>query len=232
METTILDMQKYFEERMAKFELDLQKKSSSSTGSLAEEFATFKSFVLQTLKSFSQQLEAVARKVDNIEMHSRRNMVLLHGVEEKKDEETDAVVAEVVKQHLKLDSFTAADIKRCHRMGRQTSNKKPRPILIKLRSSSIRDSVWFSKTKLKGSGITLSEFLTRSRHTAFMAAREKFGVTKAWTRQGFVYVLGTDGQRHRISSLGDLDRVKCSELEKATVKATASKTRRAAVSKK
>lgn len=231
MEASILDMQRYFEDRMAKFESELQKKSSSNTGSLAEEFAAFKGFVLQTLKSFSLQLETLAREVDSIEMRSRRNMLLLHGVEEKEDENTIQVVTNVLKQHL-LESFTTTDVKRCHRMGRKSSNKKPRPILLKFCSTSVRDGLWFSKTKLKGSGITLSEFLTKSRHTAFMAAREKFGVTKSWTKEGSVYVIGADGHRHRISSLGDLDKIKCPDVEKPIVKTATTKSKRTAALKK
>lgn len=62
-----------------------------------------------------------------------RNMLLLHGDEELKDEATINVVAEVVK-HLKSDSFTNADVKRYHRMDRQISNKKPITILFKFSS--------------------------------------------------------------------------------------------------
>lgn len=126
----------------------------------------FKAFVLQTPKAFSQQLEAFAREVDTVDMRSRRNILLLQGDVEQKDEATDEVIMGEVQQHMKMDALTTADIKFYHRMGHQTSNKKPRPILTKLNSVSIRDSIWFTKTKLKGSGITLSEFLT-PRHAAF-----------------------------------------------------------------
>lgn len=56
MDVSLVYMQKYFEERMAKFESDLQKKSSANTSSLADEFASFKMFVKESLKAFLQQL--------------------------------------------------------------------------------------------------------------------------------------------------------------------------------
>ncbi|KAF9811198.1 hypothetical protein SFRURICE_002567 [Spodoptera frugiperda] len=67
-----------------------------------------------------------------------------------------------------------------------------------------RDKVWYNKTKLKGTGITISEFLTKTRHQVFMAARNKFGVANCWTKAGHIYVLGPDGVRHRIASLTEL----------------------------
>lgn len=109
--------------------------------------------------------------------------------------------------HLKLTDFAVADIGRCHRMGRQSGASKPRPILCKLRDVGIRDSVWFAKTKLKGTGITVSEFLTRSRHQLFMSARERVGVKNCWTKQGLIYVLGSDGSRQRVNSLDDLNNI-------------------------
>lgn len=40
-----------------------------------------------------------------------------------------------------------------------------------------------------------------------MAARFKFGISKCWTREGSVFILGADGKRHRIQSLSDLDKI-------------------------
>ncbi|CAG4982991.1 unnamed protein product [Colias eurytheme] len=56
-------------------------------------------------------------------------------------------------------------------VGKPQENK-PRPILCKLRNLSDKELIWSSKISLKGTGITLSEFLTKSRHEVFMAARE------------------------------------------------------------
>ncbi|KAJ8737053.1 hypothetical protein PYW07_000324 [Mythimna separata] len=92
-------------------------------------------------------------------------------------------------------------------MGRQAGTSKPRPILCKLRDVNLRDSIWFAKTRLKGTSITVSEFLTKSRHRLFMYAREKFGVNNCWSQQGLIYVLGFDGSRHRVNSMSDLDNI-------------------------
>lgn len=91
--------------------------------------------------------------------------------------------------------------------------------------------MWFAKTKLKGSGITLSEFLTRPRHQLFMSARDKFGVNNCWTKQGLVYVMGADGSRHRVSTLGDLNRIQQIK-EKAQSTPAPKKAKRVAAKKK
>ncbi|XP_048478041.1 uncharacterized protein LOC125488740 [Plutella xylostella] len=90
-------------------------------------------------------------------------------------------------------------------MGRM--GDKPRPILVKFKDLALRNTVWYSKAKMKGSGVTLSEFLTKPRHEAFMAARERVGVKQCWTRDGCVVVLGADGKQHRVVTLAELDQV-------------------------
>ncbi|KAJ0173698.1 hypothetical protein K1T71_010847 [Dendrolimus kikuchii] len=79
-------------------------------------------------------------------------------------------------------------------------------ILMKfhLTDVAIRSKIWSAKTQLKGSGVTLSEFLTKYRHDLFMRARQEFGISKCWSRDGVVFVLGQDGSRHSISRIEDL----------------------------
>ncbi|KAJ8719458.1 hypothetical protein PYW08_011633 [Mythimna loreyi] len=208
LKDTLTEMMSLFENRMSNFEAELQKNpsgASTSSDTLASDFTSFKKFILGALECLQKQVDMLALGMDNLEMRGRRKMVLLHGITEQAKEDTTRVVAEVVRCHLKLTDFSIEDIRRCHRMGRQAGASKPRPILCKLRDVNIRDSVWFAKTKLKGTGITVSEFLTRSRHQLFMSAREKLGVSNCWTKQGHVYVLGSDGSRHRIASINDLN---------------------------
>ncbi|KAJ0174304.1 hypothetical protein K1T71_010450 [Dendrolimus kikuchii] len=64
--------------------------------------------------------------------------------------------------------------------------------------------IWMAKTKLKGSGVTVSEFLTKYRHDLFMRVRQEFGVSKCWTRDGAIFTLRTDDKRHSISCLDDI----------------------------
>lgn len=232
---SLQELQDCFEKRMANFEADLLKKASNaaSLAGLAEDFTIFKTLVLDTLKSFQSQMKAIVREVDNMETRSRRKILLVHGIPEKRNENTSQVLVEVVASKLGLDSFSFEDVSRCHRMGRQSSDDKPRPILVKFRKVAIRDSIWGSKTRLKGTGVTLSEFLTRSRHSAFMAARNEFGISKCWTKEGSVFVLGPDGSRYRVTCVADLEPIRPVVADKPTAtKTLATKPRRAAAGTK
>lgn len=206
---TLAEMMATFTTRMDSFDETLRKKAApaSSIESLAEEFAAFKNFIMGSLRSLQLQVAYVAREMDQLEMRSRRKILLLHGVPEVQKEDTAAVVVKTVLSSMKQSSFTSSDISRCHRMGRQSTSGKPRPILFKLRDVAIRGKLWSVKSALKGSGITISEFLTKARHDVFMAARQRFGIAKCWTMEGSVYVIGADDSRHRVRSMEDLSAI-------------------------
>lgn len=119
-------------------------------------------------------------------------------------------------------------------LGPASFNEKPRPILLKFVNVTVCDSLWFNKTKLNGIGITLSEFLTKPRHDLFMAARQKLGIAKCWTREGFFYILGQDGMHHHIVSVNQLNGIVNSPPKPhiAVPKTTGTKTKHAAAATK
>ncbi|CAK1603941.1 unnamed protein product [Parnassius mnemosyne] len=76
-------------------------------------------------------------------------MILLHGVPEEKSEETATVISTLISTKLQVSGFSKTSISRCHRLGRP-SDKSSRPVVVKFSDIVMRDKVWFSKTKLKG----------------------------------------------------------------------------------
>lgn len=207
---TLSAMSELFNSRMAEFQQELQKSSTSttapSTSTLASEFASFKKFIASALETVQRQVEFLGREIDRLEMKRRRKMLLLHGVPEEQSENVEAVVIAAINKKLNVAECTPSSISRCQRLGRPT-DKKTRPVLVKFREVPVRDKVWFAKTKFKGSGFTLSEFLTKTRHSVFMQARQRFGVSKCWTRGGQIYILAPDGSHHQVDSLADLDAI-------------------------
>ncbi|KOB65227.1 Uncharacterized protein OBRU01_23022 [Operophtera brumata] len=234
MANSVKKLEVMFTQQMDEFKGRIDKTASPSratTCSLATEFSTFKDFIIGALQILQNQLQVISSEVDNIEMRSRRKILLLHGVPEANNEIISEVIVQTVVQKLKLDHFNKSAISRCHRMGRAATTDKPRPILFKLLDTEVRNKVWFAKTDLKGTGITMSEFLTKSRHDTFMAARQRFGISKCWTKDGCVFVLAPDGLRHHISSQQDLDKMLQMSAKKAPVRVVepvvASRSRRA-----
>ncbi|XP_028031770.1 uncharacterized protein LOC114244220 [Bombyx mandarina] len=207
LESSLAEMSELFNARMAKFEAQLNKSPEPSTtsSSLALEFSSFRAFITEALNNLQQQVEMLARMQDNTETRSRRKMLIIHGVAETKGEQIEQVLSNFIGSHLALAEFSSTDIRRCHRMNRLSTSEGSRPILIKFQTYEMRSQVWFSKTKLKGTGFTISEFLTKARHDIFMAARSRFGMKKVWTKDGCVYILGADGIKHRVVTHRDLN---------------------------
>ncbi|KAL0830985.1 hypothetical protein ABMA28_001873 [Loxostege sticticalis] len=214
----MLSLQKSIEEvkemcasRIQEFQQNLDKAVSSTPAAtttittLAADFTFFKHFVTTTLTQLQHQADLLAQECDRMEMRSRRKIVLIHGLPEDRSEDPCGVVLRTLSEHLKLP-LTKDSIRRCHRLGRSTKHK-PRPVLVKFASVADRDKVWFGKTAMKGTGVTFSEFLTPGRHNVFMEARRRVGVSKCWTRNGSIIVIGAEDKHHRITTLSELVRV-------------------------
>lgn len=222
------EMSSLFHTQMARFQLELGKsatKTPASSTSLAADFEAFKAFVVSVLNSLQKQIEFLAAESDRMEMRSRRKILLFHGVPESKDDDPAKCVIKVAVDRLKMPGVTVGDISRCHRLGRATSGKA-RPILVKFRILSVRDEIWLAKKNLKGSGVTISEFLTKMRHKLFMSAREWYGVSNCWTRDGNVFVVGSDGSRHRVASHAELEKIPCPVLATEEPKVVVERTQR------
>ena len=48
-------------------------------------------------------IDLLEKKFDDSEQYSRRNCLLVHGVEEKEQENTDNIVLNVMKEHLDIE---------------------------------------------------------------------------------------------------------------------------------
>lgn len=67
-----------------------------------------------------------------------------------------------------------------------------------------RQLVWDSKKTLKGTGITISEFLTQARHRVFAAARKHFGMPNCWSMEGKIVIICPDKSRRKIETASEL----------------------------
>ena len=205
---SIEDLTQKFNSQMTEFQKQLNSTSNSAspTANIAVQFNMFRSFVLNALESLQNQVQLLTKQCDNFEMHSRRKILLVHGVVEDKNSDTASHVMQVLAEHLKVPDLCIDDVSRCQRLGR-VSQGKPRPILIKFRDLSLRNQIWYSKASLKNTGITLSEFLTKTRHEVFMVARQRFGISKCWTKGGNIIIIGPDNKRHSVVSCAELDNI-------------------------
>lgn len=200
-----------FNTRMSQMERDLREASTMSMSSsppdistLSSEFTEFRSFTWNCLNMLRSQMEQLLDGQDRHEMGTRRKVLLLHGVSEKADEEPGDVVSAVLRDHMKMSPECLSDIRVAHRLGSRNQASKARPLLVRFSSFAARTEAWKCKTALKGTGITMTEFLTKARHTVFMAARKHFGVLNSWTTEGRIVLLLPDKTRRKVESMAEL----------------------------
>ncbi|KAI5633304.1 hypothetical protein NE865_13971 [Phthorimaea operculella] len=198
LRVTLQNLTEKLTAQMARFEARQEPKTAFS-----QDYEEFKSLVHTAITNLHCQIEMVAQDVEQQEMRSRRKMLLFHGVPEVKEEDPVDVVLHLAKDHLSLQDVVRDDFSRVHRMGKP-SGTKPRPLLVKFRSMDLRSKAWSSKTGLKNTGVTASEFLTKRRHDVFVSARKRFGVSNCWTRDGVIMVLESNGTRHRVTTAAQL----------------------------
>ena len=145
---------------------------------------------IKSLKSSMQQLEcgmaACQSRADELEQYSRRNNVRVFGVKEAPGEDTDDQVIKVVSQQLGYN-LSKAEIDRSHRSGKpRPAGSKPRPILVKLCSYRSKFALLKDRRKMKDSGFSIQEDLTKTNHEILMKLVKHPKVAAAWSTDGRV----------------------------------------------
>lgn len=199
-----------FDSRMREYESNLKKLSATDNtqvphkdlAALSREFTDFRSIMWKTLGSMRVQLELLVQGMDRQETATRRKVLMFHGITESSDSSVEDSIVTILHDHFKMTDISPKLFVACHRLGSNIS--KPRPVLVRFLSYDVRSAVWNAKTALKGSGITVSEFLTKPRHEVFVAARKHFGLRKCWTSEGKIVVLLPDNKRRRIETMSEL----------------------------
>ena len=137
------------------------------------------------------QIAGLKDEMDALEQISRRNCLIIHGIDEKAREDTTAVALDIIHNTLGVSKTTLSreHIDRSHRLGRRnerrtTRSSKSRPIIVKFKGYDSRQEVFSRKKKLKGSKVMITENLTAKRYALLQKCIEKLGKGKTWTVDG------------------------------------------------
>jgi len=143
-----------------------------------------------------ENLAVVTDELNEQLQNRRRNMVLIHGVEEKggkEAENTDKIAMEVFA---KINvPIVEKQINRSHRLGprkRNSNDKKKRPIIVSFCSYKEKKLVYDAKKLLKSTGITITESLTKNRYTLYQQCQETYGYKNVWTYDGRIWCCVND----------------------------------------
>ena len=122
--------------------------------------------------------------MDRQEQHSRRNCLLIHGIDEENQENTDEVVIIVLKQEMD-EEITHLDIDRSHCLGNQKLEKsKLQPIIIKFSRYNVRAKTFKNKRKLKEKRPSVTESLKKTRTEKLQKARAEHGFRNTLSNDG------------------------------------------------
>ena len=77
----------------------------------------------------SEKLGKLEESIDAQQQYSRRNCLLLHGIEETKGEDTDNLGLEVLSDDMGLNILQTA-LDHSHRISNPKTKKKSRPIIV------------------------------------------------------------------------------------------------------
>ena len=159
----------------------------------------------EEIKYLKRDLEQVRQSTDNNEQKSRSSCLLIHGVDENDDEDTDKICLAVVNDDVGVD-LSLGEIGRSHRIGPKrppTRNSKPRPIIFRFSSMRKRMEVYRNKKELKGKNIVITESLTKIRYQLLLKAKSKYGVRNVWTTEGRIFTK-VGNKLKQISSFDDV----------------------------
>ena len=132
---------------------------------------------MKNLKDFTEQ-------VDQQEQYSRRNCLLIHGMTEGNQENTDYLALEIFRENLDIE-LTQRDLDRIHSIGKNDKkSNRPRPATVKFIGYNDRKKIFSKKKQLKNFGISIMESLTKLRMSKLAKAREEFGFRNEWTVDG------------------------------------------------
>ncbi|CAH2061697.1 unnamed protein product, partial [Iphiclides podalirius] len=177
--------------------------SKDTVSKVAEELRQFREIIFGILGLLRQQIRECSKQVDDIESRNRRKAIIISGVPEKENEDCSQLILDVFNNKLGLSDISKSALKVCHRLG-LPGKQHHRPILVRFSSIDIKSTVWKAKTKLKGSSVSLKEFLTRARQAVFAKSRLHFGMRSVWTQGGVIVIKAPSGSNYRITTEEEL----------------------------
>jgi hypothetical protein len=142
------------------------------------------------LKKHDARLNEVEKKLDENDQKERSNNIILTGVPAGKDIVQKSV--ELLRSKAKV-VLSKGDIKYGIRLGEKDggAHKDKRPERLVFNELSTRNNIYKSRTKLQGSTVWMSEYLTPRKGELAYKARELVRQKKAiqtWTFGGTIFV--------------------------------------------
>jgi len=198
----------------------------------AEHFVQHSKKMTDRIDALETENMALRKNVSDLDNCNRLDTLIIHGIREsaliatastleQSDQDSDVsedlcqTVLQLCNNRLELD-LTCSDILSAYRI-RQQKKTVCRPILVKFKTRSARDSVYAARKLLrpppnsdKSSAVYVNENLTKHNAGIFAEARKLVRLKKlasSWTMNGMVYVkigITKEERPQRVSQLSEL----------------------------
>ena len=135
-------------------------------------------------------LDPIKAKCDDLEQYSRKNNIRIIGVPESAEENTDAIIMQLMKEKLGVE-VKESDICRSHRVGRKKPGQQ-RQIIVKFTRHNVKSSIMRKKKVLRNAGddLKIQEDLTQGRLDAIkkLNNEHKEKILTLWTIDGLIKI--------------------------------------------
>ncbi|CAH0558770.1 unnamed protein product [Brassicogethes aeneus] len=159
--------------------------------------------IRKEILEFQRHMQAELKHVTD---YLNGHKIIIHGIVEEKHENVMEVIINIINTKFELN-LNKNDISECYRLGKKTSQKHHRPVIVAFVNKWKRNHVYVNKRKLKGSKVVVSEVLNKSQQELFKCVKEHINTNKLqmsyWTSFGNVYIQCGDTKR-RIYSKDDV----------------------------
>ena len=148
------------------------------------------------ITELKHELSTLRIDLEEQRQYSRRNAIRIYNTDwqnESREENTDLMVLNLLRDNLGLTSLTAADISRSHRVGRPGQGNGPRPILVKFIGYRTKEAVMKKKKDLPNHVQIyddLSKYMSALAYEARQLKRSHL-ICDTWVYDGRVYVKPT-----------------------------------------
>ena len=122
------------------------------------------------------------QRIEKQEIYSRRENVLLKGIEEKEDEDVFEAVLNTLNIDDKDDKIVKSDLQRVHRLGRKESGKN-RPIIARFVSYGKKQDVIKNKKEIKDKkNVKITNDLTARQRDILFVMSQRYPSDSFWFR--------------------------------------------------
>ena len=155
--------------------------------------------------------------MDDLEQYQRSNCLILHRSDIANNKNYNEFLKELVNiLNIKLklpstDVIQKQDIDIVHCLPASNRSRQDRggtkfipPIIIKFVCCSLQNYIYSSKSKFVGSGLFITESLTRKRLHFLKVAQQEFQVQNTWSLKGSIF-MHIKGEKTMIKTMNDIN---------------------------